>query len=93
VGPLRFTPTKRGLAPVLGLGGVRRLIAELRGIPAWVIGGVAAGDLPDLREAGAAGVAVSSALHGPGGPGASLGAFLTAWPGRSGLPREHASTT
>jgi thiamine-phosphate pyrophosphorylase len=91
VGPLRFTPTKQRLAPILGLGGVRRLIAELRGIPAWVIGGVAAGDLPALREAGAAGVAVSSALHGPGGIEEGLGAFLAAWPDRAGVAREHAS--
>lgn len=92
VGPLRFTTTKQGLAPVLGLGGVRRLIAELRGLPAWVIGGVLPSDLPALREAGAAGVAVSSGLHGPGGIEAGLGAFLAGWPDNSGLPQEHAST-
>jgi thiamine-phosphate pyrophosphorylase len=92
VGPLRFTPTKRGLAPVLGLDGVRRLLAALRGIPAWVIGGVVPGDLPGLRDAGAAGVAVSSALHGPGGIEANLGEFLAAWPAPSGRPREHAQT-
>jgi|HubBroStandDraft_1064217.scaffolds.fasta_scaffold72579_4 thiamine-phosphate pyrophosphorylase len=89
VGPLRFTSTKKALAPVLGMDGIRRLIGGLRGIPAWVIGGVLPADLPDLREAGAAGVAVSSPLHGPAGAVANLGAFLAAWPG---LLREHAPT-
>jgi len=92
VGPLRFTPTKKGLSPVLGLDGVRRLIAALRGIPAWVIGGVVPGDLAGLRGAGTAGVAVSSALRGPGGIEASLAEFLAEWPAPSGRPREHAPT-
>jgi thiamine-phosphate pyrophosphorylase len=80
VGPLRFTPTKRRLAPVLGIDGVRRLVAELGVIPAWVIGGVVPGDLAALREAGAAGVAVSSALQRGGHLEANLLSFLAAWP-------------
>jgi thiamine-phosphate pyrophosphorylase len=79
VGPLRFTATKRGLAPLLGLPGVRALIAELGGIPAWVIGGVEPPDLPELRAAGAAGAAVSSALHRGGRIEDNLRAFLAAW--------------
>ena len=80
VGPLRFTPTKGNLAPVLGLAGVRALIGDLGPIPAWVIGGVGPGDLPALFRAGAAGVAVSSALHRPGRPEEHLRALLAAWP-------------
>jgi thiamine-phosphate pyrophosphorylase len=80
VGPLRFTATKRGLAPVLGLEGVRALIEGLQGLPAWVIGGVTPADLPTLREAGAAGVAVSSALHRGGHLEDNVRAFLSAWP-------------
>lgn len=80
VGPLRFTSTKRDLAPVLGIEGVRGLVAELRGLPAWVIGGIAPDDLPALREAGAAGVAVSSYLHRAGRLEENLGALLAAWP-------------
>jgi thiamine-phosphate pyrophosphorylase len=79
VGPLRFTPTKTNLAPVLGLGGVRRTLGALRGLPAWVIGGVEPQDLPALREAGAAGVAVSSALYRGGRIEENLRAFLDAW--------------
>jgi thiamine-phosphate pyrophosphorylase len=79
VGPLRFTSTKGNLAPVLGLGGVRALIAQLAGIPAWVIGGVGPGDLPALRGAGAAGAAVSSRLYAGGRVEENLQAFLEAW--------------
>ena len=79
VGPLRFTGTKKNLSPVLGAGGVRQLIGELPGLPAWVIGGVVPGDVPDMRRAGAAGVAVSSFLYRDGGIGENLRALLEAW--------------
>jgi thiamine-phosphate pyrophosphorylase len=87
VGPLRFTSTKLKLAPVLGLASVRALISELRGIPAWVIGGVEDGDLPALRDAGAAGAAVSSALHRGGNLEDNFRTLLGAWP----VPAEAAS--
>ena len=79
VGPFRFTKTKRSLAPVLGLDGVRGLVAELGAIPAWVIGGVGPTDIPALRGAGAAGVAVSSRLYLGGRIEENLRAFLEAW--------------
>ncbi len=80
VGPLRFTRTKDNLSPVLGLAGVRDLIALLGALPAWVIGGVEARDLPGIAGAGAAGVAVSSALHRGGLPEENLRALRGAWP-------------
>lgn len=86
VGPLRFTSTKLKLSPVLGIEGVRRLVGELRGLPAWVIGGVAPSDLPQLRDAGAAGAAVSSALHRGGCLEDNLRAFLEAWPVPAEMP-------
>lgn len=89
VGPLRFTATKGNLPAVLGLGGVRALIARLGGLPAWVIGGVEPADLADLERAGAAGAAVSSALFRGGRIEENLRAFLGAWP-RRGEPA-HAS--
>jgi thiamine-phosphate pyrophosphorylase len=79
VGPLRFTATKQNLAPVLGLEGVRAIIRELQGLPAWVIGGVESRDLPGLREAGAAGAAVASALYRGGTIEDNLRDFLNAW--------------
>jgi len=86
VGPLRFTPTKGNLAPVLGLPGVRARVCDLGAIPAWVIGGVGPQDLPALFEAGAAGVAVSSALHRCGRLEENLRGLLAAWPA---APQHH----
>lgn len=79
VGPLRFTTTKRDLAPVLGLAGLTALIDALGGLPAWVIGGVEATDLPSLRLAGATGVAVSSALFRGNDLAKNLHSFTSAW--------------
>ena len=62
VGPLRFTRTKKELAPLQGFEGVRALVGALGAIPAWAIGGVEVADVPALRATGAAGVAVCSAL-------------------------------
>jgi thiamine-phosphate pyrophosphorylase len=66
IGPWRFTSNKKNLAPVLGADGVRALIAHLEGLPAWVIGGVEAADLPAVRATGAKGAALSSALFRDG---------------------------
>lgn len=79
VGPLRFTSTKRALSPVIGIAGVRRLVAELGALPAWVIGGVEPADLPAIRAAGAEGAAVSSFLFRGGRVGENLRALLGAW--------------
>lgn len=79
VGPLRFTATKQKLAPVLGLAGVSELLAALGDLPAWVIGGVEPADLPALRVAGAAGVAISSALFRDGRIAKNVNAFRDAW--------------
>lgn len=78
-GPLRFTATKRKLAPVLGLAGLADLIPLLGGLPAWAIGGVVPPDLPGLRKLGASGVAVSSALFENGAVAANYGRFLRFW--------------
>ncbi|MGH7995090.1 MAG: thiamine phosphate synthase [Opitutaceae bacterium] len=76
VGPLRFTSSKRKLSPVLGVPGIARLVRALGSIPAWAIGGVGAEDIPGLRSAGAAGIAVSSALYRNGDIAGNLAAFL-----------------
>lgn len=80
VGPLRFTTTKQNLAPVLGIDGVREVIAALGQLPAWVIGGVRAEDLPDVQATGAAGVAVSSSLYSDGDVARHFQSYLAAWP-------------
>ncbi len=79
VGPLRFTATKQNLAPVLGFAGVRELVVGLGALPAWVIGGVEADDLPSLRATGAMGAAVSSALFRGDCVAENLHAFFAAW--------------
>lgn len=79
VGPLRFTTTKQKLAPVLGFAGIRELVAQLDGLPAWAIGGVVADDLPALRDAGAAGVAVTGALFREGRVEENFRALEAAW--------------
>lgn len=79
IGPLRFTTTKQKLAPVLGLEGIAALLPLLDGLPAWAIGGVTPADLPALRHAGLAGVAVSSSLYANNAVALNHGAFVTAW--------------
>lgn len=80
VGPWRFTPNKKNLAPVLGAEGVRALIHELKGIPAWVIGGIEVADLVSVQATGATGVAVSSALYRGISVVENFMAFQAAWP-------------
>jgi thiamine-phosphate pyrophosphorylase len=79
VGPLRFTATKRALSPVTGIEGVSRLVAELAGLPAWIIGGVVPADMPAIREAGAAGAAVSSFLFRGGSIEQNYRELLESW--------------
>jgi len=79
VGPWRFTHTKQNLAPLLGPAGARELIRQLDGIPAWVIGGIVAEDVPVAQEIGATGVAVSTALIRTGDLRADYLAIANAW--------------
>ena len=79
IGPLRFTVTKQKLAPVLGLEGITALLPLLGGVPAWAIGGAKPADLPALRRAGLAGVAVSSSLYTDNLMAANHAAFVDAW--------------
>jgi len=60
IGALRATPSKPE-ALTMGLARISELIREST-VPAIVIGGVIPKDLPSLREAGAAGVAVASGI-------------------------------
>lgn len=61
VGPFRATASKPGHAPVQTAESLSSLI-RAAGLPAYVIGGVVAADLPSLRLLGARGVAVSAAV-------------------------------
>lgn len=83
IGPLRFTTTKQKLAHVLGLEGIAALLPLLDGLPAWAIGGVLPADLPALRHARLAGVAVSSSLYLNNEVTANHAAFTAAWSANS----------
>ncbi len=65
-GPFRFTTTKERLAPTLGLGGYRDIIAarDKQGIsiPLVAIGGITADDIPAIMETGVDGVALSGTI-------------------------------
>jgi thiamine-phosphate pyrophosphorylase len=79
VGPWRFTTNKKNLAPVLSPAEVRTLIAQLDGLPAWIIGGITAEDLIRVRRTGAAGAAISSALFCDGRIEENYRALVAAW--------------
>ena len=63
-GPLRFTATKKNLAPLLGLDGYRAIVAGMRErgirLPLCAIGGITPADVRPLLDAGVQGIAVSS---------------------------------
>lgn len=66
LGPYRFTATKKNLSPILGLEGYRRIMREMAvegiSVPVYAIGGIEAGDVGGLFEAGLYGVAFSGML-------------------------------
>lgn len=67
LGPLHHTETKKKLSPILGIEGVRSVMAHLKNqyyekIPIYVIGGVVEEDIPGLCEVGVYGIALSSIL-------------------------------
>lgn len=80
VGPLRFTTTKKKLAPVIGFDGYRRISAEMNRLgitlPYVAIGGITAADIPALREAGVRGIAVSGAIAHADDPAEATRRFL-----------------
>ena len=80
VGPLRFTRTKKELAPLRGFDGIRTLVTMLPGLPAWGIGGVEVADVAPLRALGVAGTAVCSALLRGDTINENVAAFQAAWP-------------
>ena len=65
-GPFRFTTTKQGLSPILGLDGYRRILAAMReegiSLPLVAIGGIGFDDIPALLEAGCSGIALSGSV-------------------------------
>lgn len=66
MGPYAMTSTKKKLAPILGLEGIRSLCTEMLqndiNIPRVAVGGIKLEDVVPLMEAGVSGVAVSGAI-------------------------------
>ena len=65
-GPFRYTPTKRNLAPILGLEGYRNILKQMQqagiNLPLIAIGGIVSTDIAALRDIGVNGIAVSGAV-------------------------------
>ncbi|MBT2475178.1 thiamine phosphate synthase, partial [Microbacterium sp. ISL-103] len=85
VGVIRPTSTKPDHPPALGIEGFRALIASAA-LPCVAIGGVGIDDTERLRAAGAAGLAVVSALCAAADPAQEAAAFVRRWRA-SGTPR------
>lgn len=66
IGPYKNTTTKKNLAPILGLEGIRKICYEMAKknieIPHVAVGGIQYDDILPLLEAGVNGVAVSGAI-------------------------------
>ena len=71
-GPFRYTPTKRNLAPILGLEGYRNILKQMQqvgiSLPLIAIGGIVSTDIAALRDIGVSGIAVSGAVLGAAAP-------------------------
>jgi thiamine-phosphate pyrophosphorylase len=76
VGPAFATSTKDGLPDPIGAAGVAAVAGAVPGLPVLAIGGVTAARVPELRAAGAHGVAVVGALAAD--PGRATEDFLKA---------------
>lgn len=86
VGVIRPTSTKPDHPPALGVDGFRA-IAAASPVPCVAIGGVGIDDIDALRDAGAAGVAVVSALCAAEDPREAARALRRRWRGASHVPR------
>ncbi|WP_285138424.1 thiamine phosphate synthase [Microbacterium sp. lyk4-40-TSB-66] len=78
VGVIRATATKPDHPQPLGVAGFAELAASTD-LPCVAIGGIDVDDVTALRAAGAAGVAVVSAVCAADDPGAAVGALTAAW--------------
>ncbi len=74
VGPIYATPTKTNAAPAIGFEGLAAL-ADAAPVPVVAIGGVKAEHVDRILAAGAAGMAVVSAIVAAADPAAAAGEF------------------
>jgi thiamine-phosphate pyrophosphorylase len=76
-GPVYDTPSKRLYGPPQGLPSLEQVCAAV-GVPVIAIGGITPERVADVRRAGAAGVAVISAILSAEAPAEATGRFLAA---------------
>lgn len=66
IGPFADTKTKKNLAPILGLEGIRRIVTGMKQeqieLPTVAVGGIRLSDVVPLMETGVNGIAVSGAI-------------------------------
>ena len=79
-GPFRFTTTKKGLAPVLGIYGYRDIVARMKAagidIPMVAIGGITLDDVADIIGTGITGIALSGAVLNAENPAEEMRLFV-----------------
>jgi len=65
-GPFRFTTTKKGLSPVLGLEGYRAIVDGMKSLginlPIVAIGGITPADISEILATGVTGIALSGTI-------------------------------
>jgi len=77
LGPLRFTSTKKKLAPILGFEGYATLVKALsQPKPVIAIGGITVEDIDSLMKIGVHGIAVSGAIVNDAHPAKKTKEFL-----------------
>ena len=77
-GPVYDTPSKRRYGAPQGLAALERVATSIR-IPVIAIGGITPERVPEVRHAGARGVAAISAILSADSPGDATRRFLEAW--------------
>jgi thiamine-phosphate pyrophosphorylase len=77
-GPVRSTATKPDAAAPTGFEGLARIVGASP-VPTVAIGGLGAGDIPALKQAGASGIAVVSAIARAEAPCAATRNLVETW--------------
>ena len=81
LGPYNFTRTKEKISPILGLQGIKEILFAKKhtglNIPVIIIGGIDINDVEDIMDAGADGIAISSAISNATNIGQAAKNFLT----------------
>lgn len=77
-GPIRATTTKPDHAAPIGMAGLARIVAAVC-VPVYAIGGLVAGDAAAVKGAGAAGMAVVSAVVHAANPVLATRGLLADW--------------